>query len=53
MPLSFPSQNHRYTDERDIPNRFATSRGLSSRSLSISFPLCFFLSSSFKNRGKG
>ena len=29
-PLSFPSQNHRYTEERDIPSRPATSLGLSS-----------------------
>ncbi len=43
MPLSLPSQNHRYTDEREIPNRFATSRGLSNRSFSIKLPpLCVF-----------
>jgi hypothetical protein len=42
MPLSFPSQNHRYTDEREIPNRLATSLGLSNRSFSIELPLTRF-----------
>jgi hypothetical protein len=46
IPLSFPSQNHRYTEDREIPNRFATSRGRNNLSFSIRspfkrFPSCF------------
>lgn len=51
MPLSLPSQNHRYTDDREIPNRLDTSRGLNNRSLFIQLPLCAFFPFSFKNHG--
>lgn len=50
MPLSLPSQNHRYTDEREIPNRLATSRGLNNLSLFIKLPPRAFFPNPFKNR---
>jgi hypothetical protein len=44
-PLSFPSQNQRYTEERDIPRRPATSLGLSSLSGVMPHPPCVCVSS--------
>jgi hypothetical protein len=44
-PLSFPSQNQRYTEERDIPRRPATSLGLSSLSGVMLILLAFVLPS--------